>query len=215
VRRRRRDGGDRRVLRRVGLRRRLGEEARRGRLRGRGRKDEVGGGGGGGGGAERRARVHGVVVRVRVGVRLRVGDGQRELAAAARPPRRGVRVVESVGGSRGDGRVRGHRRRRDEAQAVARPDAMQHPLLGVRGNAAGRGLPPGAREPVREGVVLRDALHVVAVVVVVRGGRSLLLLLVPSSTDSSSSTVDVAILSVQGMQLGRPEAARVRLDEVG
>lgn len=231
--RRRRDGGDRRVLGPVGLRRRLGHEARRGRLGRWGGEDEVGGGGGGGGGAEWGVCVHGVVVRVcvSVGVGLRVRDGQGELAASPRSPRRGVRVEESVRGSRGDGGVRGElRRRRDEAQVVARvlADAMLHPLmlLGMRGNAAGRALPPGGREPVREGVVLRDALHVVAVVVVVRRRRRLLLLLlllVPSNTDSSSSTAAVAIVSMQRLELGRPpsrtsspsKSSRVRLDEVG
>lgn len=172
--------------------------------------------------------MHGVVVRVcvSVGVGLRVRDGQRELAASTRPCRRRVRVVESVWGSGGDGGVRGQRRGRDEAHVVARVlgGALLHPLmlLGMRGSAAGRALPPRRREPVREGVVLRDALHVVAVVVVVGRGRRLLLL-VPSDTGSSSSTVAVAVLGVQSLQLGRPPSrtsypsnpSRVRLAEVG
>lgn len=101
---------------------------------------------------------------------------------------------------------------------------MLHPLmlLGMRGSADRRALPPGRREPVRQGVVLRDALHVVAVMVVVGwGGR--LLLLVPSDIDSSSSTVAVAILGVQCLELGRSpshtsspsKSSRVRLAEVG
>lgn len=220
VRRRRRDGGDCCVLRRVGLRRRLGEEARRWRLGRRRGEDEVRGGGGRRGGAERGVCVHGVVVRVRVrvGVGLRVRNGQRELAASPRPPHRGVRVVESVRSSGRDGGVRGERRRRDEAQAVARvlADAMLQPLmlLGKRGSAAGRARPPGGRESVPEGVVLRHALHVVAVMVVVGWGGRLLLLLVPSNTGSASSTAAVAILSVQGLELGRPPT-RVQLDGVG
>lgn len=228
MRRGRWDGGDWRVLRSVGLLRRLRDEARRGRLGRRGGEDEVGGGGSGGGRAERGVCVHGVVVRVCVcvGVGLGVRDGQRELAASTRPRRRGVRVVESVRGSGGDGGVRGERWGRDEAQVVAWvvADAMLHPLmlLGMRGNAAGRDLPPRGREPVRQGVVLRDALHVVAVMVVVGRGRRLLLL-VPSNIDSASSTVAVAILSVQSLELGRhpsrtsspSNSSRVRLDEVG
>lgn len=93
--------------------------------------------------------MHGVVVRVcvRVGVGLRVRDGQRELSASTRPSRRRVRVVKSVRGSRGDGGVRGQWWGRDEAQVVARVlgGAMLHPLmlLGMRGSAAGRTLPPG------------------------------------------------------------------------
>lgn len=223
----RRDGCEGRVLGSVGLRRRLGDEARRGRLGRRGGEDEVGGGGGGGGGAERGVCVPGVVVRVcvSVGVGLRVRDGQRELAASTWPCRRRVRVVESVRGSGSDGGVRGQRRRRYEAQVVAwvlAAAAMLHPLmlLGMRGNAAGRALPPGGGEPVRQGVVLRDALHVVAVMVVVGRGRRLLLL-VPSY--SSSSTVAVAVLGVQSLKLGRPpsrnaspaNSSRVRLAEVG
>lgn len=173
--------------------------------------------------------MRGVVVRVSVsvGVGLRVRDGQWELAASTRPSRRRVRVVESVRGSRGYGGVRGQRRGRDEAQIVARVlgGAMLYPLmlLGRRGSAAGRALPPGwCGEPVREGVVLRDALTVVAVMMVVRWRRRLLLL-VPSNTDSSSSTVAVAVLGVQSLELGRPpsrtsspsNSSRVRLTEVG
>lgn len=226
MRRGRWDGGERRVLGAVGLRRRLADEARRGCLGRRGGEDEVGGGGGGG--AERGVCVHGVVVRVcvSVGVGLRVRDGQWELAAATWPPRRGVRVVESVWGSGGDGGVRGQRRGRDESRAyVARVGgAVLDPLmlLGMRGSAAGRALPPRHGDPVREDVVLRDALHVVAVMMVVRWGGGLLLL-VPSNTDSASSTVAVAILGVQSLQLGRrpsrtsspSNSSRVRLAEVG
>lgn len=101
---------------------------------------------------------------------------------------------------------------------------MLHPLmlLGMRGSAAGRALPSGCGEPVREDVVLRDALHVVAVMVMVRWGRCLLLL-VPSNTDSASSTVGVAILGVQRLELGLcpcrttspSNSSRVRLPEVG
>lgn len=230
MRRGRWDGGEGWVLGCVRLRRRLCDEARRGRLGRWGGEDEVGGGGGGRGGAERGVCVRDVVVRVcvSVGVGLRVRDGQRELAASTRPARRWVRVVESVWGSRGDGGVRGQRWGRDETRGhvVARvlDAAMLHPLmlLGMRGSAAGRALPPRCREPVREGVVLRDALHVVAVMVVVGWGRRLLLL-VPSNTDSSSSTVAVAILGVQSLELGRSpsrtsspsNSSRVRLAEVG
>lgn len=111
------DGGEGRVLGPVGLRRRLGDEACRGRLGWWGGKDEVGGGGGGGGGAERGVCVRGVVVRVcvSVGVGLRVRDGQRELPTSNRSSRHGVRVVESVWGGRRDGGVRGQRWGRDEA----------------------------------------------------------------------------------------------------
>lgn len=101
---------------------------------------------------------------------------------------------------------------------------MLHPLmlLGMRGSAAGRALPSGCGEPVREDVVLRDALHVVAVMVMVRWGWCLLLL-VPSNTDSASSTVGVAILGVQRLELGLcpcrtaspSNSSRVRLAEVG
>lgn len=134
-------------------------------------------------------------------------------------------MVESLWGSGGDGGVRGQRRRCDEAHIVARVlcGAMLHPLmlLGMRGSAAGWALPPGDREPVRKGVMLRDALHV-AVMVVVGWGRRLLLL-VPSNTDSSSCTVAVAVLGVQGLELGRSpsrtsspsNSSRVRLTEVG
>lgn len=45
MRRGRWNGGEWRILRRVGLRRRLGDEACRGRLRWWGGEDEVGGGG--------------------------------------------------------------------------------------------------------------------------------------------------------------------------
>lgn len=204
------DGGERRVLGGVGLRRVLGDEACRRCLGWWGGKNEVGDGGGGGGRAEWGVYVRGVVVRVcvSVGVGLGVRDGQWELAASTRPCRRRVRVVESVWGSGGDGGVRGQWWGGDEAQVVALvlDGAMLHllMLLGMRGSGAGRALPPGGREPVREGgVVLRDALHVVAVMVVVRRGWRLLLL-VPSSTDSSSSTVAVAVLGVQSLELGRP-----------
>lgn len=227
MRRGRWDGGEGRVLGAVGLWLRLADEARRGRLGRRGGEDEVGGGGSGGGGAERGVCVHAVVVRVcvSVGVGLRVRDGKWELGAATRPPRHGVRVVESVRGSGGDGGVRGQRRGRDEPRAhVARVGgAVLDPLmLGMRGSAAGWALPPRQGDPVREDVVLRDALHVVAVMVVIRWGRGLLLL-VPSNTDSASSTVAVAILGVQSLQLGRrpsrtsspSNSSRVRLAEVG
>lgn len=120
--------------------------------------------------------------------------------------------------------MRGQRRRRDEAQVVAcvLGATVLHPLvlLGMRGSAAGGALPLGCGEPVRKGVVLRDALHVVAVVVMVWRRRRLLLL-VPR--DSSSCTVAVAILGVQGLELGRPPSrtaapsnpSRVGLTEVG
>lgn len=77
---------------------------------------------------------------------------------------------------------------------------MLHPLmlLDMRGSADGRALPPGCGEPVRKGVVLRYALHVVAVMVVVGRGWCLLLL-VSRNTDSASSTVAVAILGVQSL----------------
>lgn len=122
--------------------------------------------------------------------------------------------------------MRGQRWGCDKTHTVARVlgDAMLHPLmlLGMRESAAGRALPPGCREPVHEGVVLRDALHVEAVMVVVGWGRRLLLL-VPSNTDSSSCTVAVAVLGVQGLKLGRSpsrtsspsNSSRVRLTEVG
>lgn len=74
MRRGRWDGGEGWILRRIRLRRRLGDEACRGSLRWRGGEDEVGGLGDGRGRAERGVCVHGVVVRVSVsvGVGLRV-----------------------------------------------------------------------------------------------------------------------------------------------
>lgn len=122
--------------------------------------------------------------------------------------------------------MRGQWRGCDEAQVVAwvLSGAMLHPLmlLDMRGSAAGRALPPRCREPVREGVVLWDALHVVAVMVVV-GWGGCLLLLVTSNTDSSSCTVAVAVLGVQGLKLGwspsrtasPSNSSQVRLTEVG
>lgn len=84
------DGGEGWVLGSVGLRRRLADEARRGRLGWWGGENEVGGGRGRGGGAERGVCVHAVVVRVcvSVGVGRRVRDGQWELAASTRPSHR-------------------------------------------------------------------------------------------------------------------------------
>lgn len=98
----------------------------------------------------------------------------------------------------------GQWRGRDEARAQVVAwvlgNAMLDPLmlLGMRGSAPSWALPPGCGEPVREDVVLRDALHVVAMMMVV-GRRWRLLLLVPSNTDSSSSTVAVAILGMQSL----------------
>lgn len=209
------------ILRRVGLGGRLADEAGRGRLRRGGGEGEVGGGVGGRRGAEGGVYVHGVVVgvRVRVGVGLGVRDGQRQLGAARRP----ARVVQSVRGSGGDGGVRGQRRGRAEAghHVVARVlgGARRQPLqrLGVGGDAA---LPLGCGEAVRQGVVLRHALHMITVMVVVGRGRGLLGRV---STDSASSTVDVAVLGVQSLELGRPpshtsapaNSARVGRTEVG
>lgn len=136
-----------------------------------------------------------------------------------------MRVVESVRGSRGNGGVGGQRRGRVEARGhvVAWVLDVLHPLmlLGMRGSAAGRTLPPRGGEPVGEGVVLRHALHVVAMVMVVGRGRRLLLL-VTRNIDSASYTVAVAILGVQSLELGRhpsrtagpSNSSRVRLTEV-
>lgn len=171
--------------------------------------------------------VHGVVVRVSVsvGVGLRVGDGQRQLgdAGATRSAHRRVGVVESVWGRRGDGGVGGQRWRCAEACAPHHPAAVARvgralldPLMGKRGSAAGRALPPWDGHPVRQHLVLQGGtLHVVAVMVVV-GWRWWRLLLL--SSNSSSSTVAVAVLGVQSLELGRhpcrTAAARVRLADV-
>lgn len=110
-------------------------------------------GGGGGGGAQRGVCVHGVVVRVcvRVWVGRRMRDCQRQLAAATLPHRR-LGVVESLRGSRCDWRVGRERRRGDEAQVVAGVlgGGVRQPLmlLGMRGSAAGWGLPLRGGEPV-------------------------------------------------------------------
>lgn len=77
---------------------------------------------------------------------------------------------------------------------------MLDPLMGKRGSAAGRALPPRNGHPVRQHLVLRGgALHMVAVMMVV-GWRRWCLLLLPSN--SSSSTVAVAVLGVQSLELG-------------
>lgn len=189
----------------------------------------MGGGGDGGGGAQRGVCVHGVVVRVCVRVRVGRGvrDGQRQLAAATRPPRPRLGVVESLRGSGRDRGVGRERWRGNEAKVVAwvLGDAVCQPLmlLGMRGSAAGRGLPLGGGEPVREGVVLRHALHMVAVVVMVRRRRWRLRLLLRMPRGSASCTVAVAVLGVQGLELGRPPSqtagpsspARVGRSEVG
>lgn len=134
-------------------------------------------------------------------------DGQWEFATSTRSSCRMLRVVESLWSSGSDGGVRRQRRGRDEAHVVARvlAGAMLHSLmlLGERGSAAARALASGRREPLGEDVVLRGALHVVAVMMVVGGRRRLLRLLVPRNTDSSSGIVAVTVLGVQHLELGR------------